>query len=176
MAVFEAVAFTSRAEIEDLMSSLGVVLHTDESPDTIIPRYVSIGTSDVLFFCQHAGTPAELAQVPWVRDMATLAAARKLSGFGGEPMNETLQSLWDEAKEYLNMVLAKEAAPPGINDVRGAVWGGGPVVVNRVINAGCIPNSQVVRAASTDVPNQIPQPTSWAGWWPRGWPWGIGRW
>lgn len=166
MAVHESVPFTSRQEIEELLSQLGVTLRLDDDPTALIARFVSMGTSDVRFYLNKSGTTPDLAQVPWVRDLATIAAARRLTGFAGEPMSETLQTWWDEAKEQLQMILEKQATVPGLEDVQAPQMGGGPVVVNRVINASFIPSTRVVRGASTDTPEGVPQPTA-----PM-WPWG----
>lgn len=172
MAVHESVPFTSRQEIEELLSQLGVTLRLDDDITALVARFVSMGTSDVRFYLHKAGAAADLALVPWVRDLATIAAARRLTGFAGEPMSETLQTWWDEAREQLTMILDKEATVPGLDDVQAPQMGGAPVVVNRMINPAFLPSSRVIRPASTDTPEAVPQPTAyvwpgppWSGWW-----------
>lgn len=148
--------FTSRREMESLLSSLGVDLRTEDAPEGLADYYADDATGDVLFYLAHVGPVEALAVNRWVRSAATVRGALLLTGHGGEPFNETLLARWERTEELLLMVLQRKATVPGF--VAAVPHGGGPVIVNPRLDPQRMPPVRRVGPASTDVPNDWAPP------------------
>lgn len=160
--------FTTPAEMEGMMSSLGVQLRVDDppGPSGIAEQYAKIGTNRVLFYLSRAvPDPADLSGNDWVRECATIAACYHLSGHSGEPFNDTFKQLWEEVKTDLIQIQEKKADVPGY---RPAVQHDlAPQIVNVHVDMQRLPSLRRVRPASTTVgSDNLPgtQAPLW-GWW-----------
>jgi hypothetical protein len=167
MPTLEPTPFTSEAEIDNLLSTLGVDLRVAEPPTAaIVPYYVSLGTTEVLFYTSRAGSAVDLAATPFIRHHATIYAAMALTGHGGEPMNSTLVTLWEQAKAKLELILQQKADVPGLINT-GMVPGQGVAVTNTQIDMQRMPPVRRVRGASTDKPEGYRSPPHYPT---QGWP------
>ena len=162
----EPVSFTSQEEVEQLLTSLGVDLRTLDQPGpaSVVPYYVSTGTSFIWFFVSKSGTAAELAACPWVRMVTTVYAAMILTGHGGEPMNSSLVQQFEALKPQLQLVLERKVDPPGL--VTANNYNGGIAVVNTQIDMQRLPQIRRVNRTSTYTPKgwRPPQHYPTQGW------------
>ena len=148
---------TSRAEVEKLLTRLGVTARVDdEAPEDteIIDYYVNWATGEVHYYLAHAASIENLATVSWVRDQATLCAAFYFTTHGGEPGNSSLGALWEKAEEKLERIRTEKADVPGLLLDTGK--GGSPIVSNLVVDMRRQPAIRVNRPSSTGVPSGYP--------------------
>jgi hypothetical protein len=163
-----AQSFTSQAELEGLLSTLGVDLRTADDLADVVPLSVSFGSSRVLMKVARQATPAQLAASPWVRMAATIAAAVVLTSHGGEPVPASIASLWEEVQKDLDEVHAGTATVPDL--VLPGDYGTGPVVIIPRVD---LQKGRIVRRvamSSTDTPAGYNVPTDYVGLW-RSWGW-----
>lgn len=168
--IYFATQYTSVEEVTYILSELGVELRNDDAPSD----------PDIMFWCNRATGRvqgyferrwnmdefgAALAANSWVRDLATSFAAYYFAGRGGECVNETLKTGFEEAVALLEAIQEKAADIPGFSpdNEKGTI----PTVSQSVVDMLYNPPMRVNAAGSTGHPAGYNQrrfyPGDWTG-------------
>lgn len=142
--------FTNQTAIEQLLTSVGVDLRTEDSPAGALNWVIQWATNQISFYVAASGIEDDLAANAWVIDQATVFAAYRLAGRGGELVPATLAEMYKEAKEYLELIRLKQAQIPGLEVAVGK--GGGIVMSNFRVDMQRQPSVRVNRPTSTGQP------------------------
>ena len=150
--------YTTADLVEKLMTELGLSLQLDgEVPltDANLAWAMRWATNQVNFYVQENRIAEQLAVNEWVQDQATVFAAFRLAGRGGELVTGVLYEMYIEAKKYLEIIRLKQAQIPGLTVAVGK--GGGIVMSNFRIDPQRRNPVRVVRPNSTGQPASYPQ-------------------
>jgi hypothetical protein len=154
--------YTNATLLANLMTAQGLDLQLDvaegdplDPNDPAIVWAIKWASNQVNFYVQENRIRAQLAANAWVQDQATVFAAFRLAGRGGELVTGVLYEMYMEAKKYLEMIRKKEAQIPELAVAVGK--GGGMTLSNFRVDPQRTNPIRVVRPISTGQPSGYPQ-------------------
>lgn len=115
--------YTDREHMNSMLSAEGVDLRLDDDADGTVEaeelayltdRIISTATEKINYYLSARYAPIQLKDSYWVWEVCTVVASRMLCARRGNPVPESLELLWDEAKEELNLIRQNKAQVPRV--------------------------------------------------------------
>jgi len=122
MALADLIVYCTQADVEDVLSPLGVRLRLDDDRDDNVSddeqhrmtACIARASEEINKYCWQKYTPESLATSNWVNQATALLAAVFLCRSRGNPIPESLIEERDEIKEELQEIKAGQLLLPNV--------------------------------------------------------------